>query len=205
MEARLIIMSQATDHDMGNREEEAARHLTKKTTSTSFTSSSAGYLSPTRVSNESKKRNQVSSPATHYAIRNHGPPTPGDNNETTLQFFAPGGDAEKTIADATALSWQLASHKKTPSKVIKVNDNKENDDDDDIDGNPGDFMGDESDASPELRQDATSQSPMACQQLQISIASPQSVCLLSGLPALLRSSATPPQAWMELLRWTPIF
>jgi hypothetical protein len=75
MEARLIIMSQATENYMGNHKEEAAHHSTKKMTSaTSFVSSSAGYLSPTRISSGSKKRNPVSSSATHYAIRNCHPP-----------------------------------------------------------------------------------------------------------------------------------
>jgi hypothetical protein len=89
---------------------------------------------------------------------------------------------------------------------MEVDDDKEDDDDDDIDVHPGYFMGDESNAGLELRQDATTQSLMACHQLQISITPPpQSVCLPSGLPALLQSSATPPQAWMELLRWSLIF
>ncbi len=187
MEARLIIMSQATDHDMGNCKEEAARRLTKKMTSaTSLASSSAGYLSPTRVSSESKKRNQESSPATRYAIRNRRPPTPGDDNETTLQFFAPGGNNGKTLADATALSWQLASHRKTPSKVIEVKDNEEDDDNDDIDGHPGEFMGDDSNAGPELGHNTTSQLLMAHHQPQISIASPP-----KHLPALRPSSFAP--------------
>jgi hypothetical protein len=162
MEARLIIMSQATDHDMGNSKEEAARRSTKKTTSaTSFASSSAGYLSPMRVSSESKRRNQVSPPNTHNAIGNCRLPTPGDNNETTLQLFAPSDDAEKTLADTTALSWQLASNRKTPSEVIEVNGNKEDDNNDDIDSHLEDFMVDESNASQNL--DTTQ--PVSCQWL----------------------------------------
>ena len=75
MEARLIIMSQATENYMGDRKEEAAHHSTKKMRSaTSFVSSSVGYLSPMRISSESKKRNPVFSSATHYAIRNRHPP-----------------------------------------------------------------------------------------------------------------------------------
>jgi hypothetical protein len=69
---------------------------------------------------------------------------------------------------------------------MEVDDNKEDDDNDDIDGHPGDFMGDESNASPELGHNATSQLPMACHQLQISIASPP-----KHSPALWPSSFAP--------------
>ena len=107
MEARLISMSQAiTDHDMGDCEEEVSAHQsTKKTTAaTSSATSSSLYSSPTRVIKGSKKRNQVSSPTTHYATGNHCPSTLCDKAESTLAFFAPGGEAEKTLADATGLS-----------------------------------------------------------------------------------------------------
>ncbi len=81
----------------------------------------------------------------------------------------------------------LASHRKTPSEVIKVID-KEDDgnNDDEIDGHPEDFMGNNSNTSPEFGHDATGQLPMAHTQPNISTASPP-----KRAPALCPSSFAP--------------
>ena len=121
MEAHLISMSQAiTYHDMGNCKEEVAAHcLTKKmTAATSFATTSLLYSSPKRVSKGSKKRNQVSSPATQYATGNCRPDTPVNKAESTLTFFEPEGEAGKILDEVTEFAQCLASHRKTPSKVM---------------------------------------------------------------------------------------
>jgi hypothetical protein len=108
MEARLISMSQAisTNHDMGDREEEvSACRLTKKMTSVASSATSALlYSSLRRVSKGSKKQNQVSSPAAHYATGHHRPNTPDVEAETALAFFEPGGEAERTLAEVTEVA-----------------------------------------------------------------------------------------------------
>jgi hypothetical protein len=108
METRLISMSQAisTNHDMGDHEEEvSACRSTKKTTSVASSATLALlYSSPRRVSKGSKKRNQVSSPAAHYATGHHRPDTPDVEAETALAFFELGGEAERTLAEVTEVA-----------------------------------------------------------------------------------------------------
>jgi hypothetical protein len=190
MEAHLISMSQAiTDHDMGDHEEEMAAHcLTKKTTAaTSSATSSLLYSSPKRVSKGSKKQNQVSSPATHYATDNCRPDTPVNKAESTLAFFEPGGEAGKIFDEVTEFAQCLASHRKTPSEVIKVVNNKDDGNNhNEIDGHPEDFMGDDSYTCLELGHDTTGQLSMAHTQPNILIASPP-----KHAPALCPSSFAP--------------
>jgi hypothetical protein len=175
------------DHDMDNRKEETAiRQSSKKTTGkSSFSIPSAGYSSPTRISRSSNKPTQASSPAAHYAMSSQRPSTPSKKTKT-LQFFAPGGNAEKTLAAAVALSQRLASHKTTPSKVIKIIDDRV--DDNDVDGHPGNFLGGKADNRPKLGDDATGKSPMAPGQPSVDINSPPKqspvLCPSSFVPAL---------------------
>jgi hypothetical protein len=174
MEARLLSLSNPSpteDHDMDDREEETAicQSFKKTTGNSSFSIPSAGYSSPTRISRSSNKQTQVSSPATHYAMSSQRPFTPSKETKT-LQFFLPGGNAERRLAAAVALSQRLASHKTPPSKVIKIiNDGV---DDNDVDRHPGDFFGGKMDNGPKLGDDATGQSPMAPGQPPVDINPP---------------------------------
>jgi hypothetical protein len=108
MEAHLISLSQvvSTNHDMGDREEEVfACRLTKKMTSFASSATLALlYSSPRKVSKGSKKQNQVSSPAAHYATGNCRPDTPDVKAETALAFFELGGEAERTLAEVTEVA-----------------------------------------------------------------------------------------------------
>jgi hypothetical protein len=200
MEAWLISLSNSIteDLDMGDCEEEDAirRSTKKKAGTTSSVTPSAGYSSPTRVSSGSKKQNQVSSHATHYATGSCRSSTPC-NNADTLQFFAPSGNSEKALAEAVTLSQRLASCTPTPSapENIEIIENKENDDK--VDGHPGNFLGGKSDGKPKLGHTMRPASHLWHSRGQPLLSlPPPSNCLLSILPALLLSSSTPSQAWM---------
>ncbi len=84
------------------------------------------------------------------------PPTPPN---VALQFFTPGGESEEIVEEAEAISQLLALLTNTPAtETIDLVD----DDDDDIDGHPQDFMAtQDSETGPELGHNATGHSPPA--------------------------------------------
>ncbi len=188
MEACLMTLTQSThppviDHDMGDREEEGATSQSSKCITVNIGKSmnatnapeSATYSSPVCVNNM-KKQTQISSPSKHYAT-SVCPLTPGDNSETLLTYFGPGGGADMTLAEATNLTACLSSHTSAKEdEVIDVDmeynmendgevnkeDKEEDDKEDDsaIDGNPGDFMPDGA-SGDKLSHDLVGMSPMA--------------------------------------------
>ncbi len=148
MEARLLALSQpAMDQGMEDCKELAALQCHSKKTSLSLTaaSTSAAYSLPKRINSSSNKHSQVSSPASHYAMDSCRPPTPPN---AALQFFAPSGESEEIVEEAEAISRCLALLTNTPAaKTINLVD----DNDDDIDGHPQDFMAtQDSKTGPEL-------------------------------------------------------
>jgi hypothetical protein len=203
MEARLLALSQpAMDQGMEDCEESAAlQHHSKKTSlSSTDASTSAAYSSPTRISSSSNKCSQVSSPASYYAMDSRRPPT---SPNVALQFFAPGRESEEIVEEAEAISRRLALLTNTPAaETIDLVD----DDDDDIDGHPQDFMAtQDSDTGPKLGHDATGHSPPALVNPALVVRSPPHDPPPYAPPALLLLSLTPYQTWMAPLTWTPIF
>ncbi len=72
------------------------------------------------------------SPAAHYA----GRPSRDDDSTSVTEFFKPGGEAEETLVQATALSNRLAVQNIPQGEVVGVNDTNN----DNIDGVARDFL-----------------------------------------------------------------
>jgi hypothetical protein len=146
MEARLMVLTQDfTNHDMGDLEEETAIHHSSKKISinhgaalpSSNAASSHVYASPTRINRSSNKWTQVSSPAAHYTTMGRHSLSPANESATQLtQFFEPCGSAQQALAKAETISICLSIGKGMPYPPP----NRREDNNDDIDGNPGDFL-----------------------------------------------------------------
>jgi hypothetical protein len=120
MEARLLVLTQSlTDQDMGDRKMEAtacrsSKKITTNQGSALFTSAATllfQYTSPTRISRDSDKRSQLSSPVAHYSTANHGSPSPIEDSSALTAFLEPGGGAELILTQAETISTPLLSHK----------------------------------------------------------------------------------------------
>jgi hypothetical protein len=75
---------------------------------------------------------QVLSPVAHYTSR----PSSDDNSTSVTESYEPGGEAEETLAQATALSNWLAAQKPPQGEAVGVNDTN----DIDIHGVARDFL-----------------------------------------------------------------
>ncbi len=142
----MVLTQGITNHDMDYCEEESAiRHSSKKisnnhgVTQPSYgAASSHACTSPVRINGSSNKRNQISSPAAHYTALGRRNLSPA--NESAIQlaaFFGPGGGAQQALTAAEAASTQLSSYTQLPESITANKD----DNDDYIDGFPGDFLG----------------------------------------------------------------
>ncbi len=128
------------------------------------------------------------------------PPTPPN---AALQFFTPGRESEEIVEEAEAISQRLALLTNTlAAETINLVD----DNDDDIDGHPQDFMAtQDSETGPKLGHDATGHSPPALINPAPVVRSPPHNPLPYAPPALLLLSLTPYQTWMAQSTLTPIF
>jgi hypothetical protein len=125
-----VIMHNSLDGAMGDCEEEmATRRAAKRKSSGQDGRASAresqgpNYSSPARQSRLTNKRNQVSSPAAHYASgAQHSPGT------ALVVYFEPGGEADKELEDtfrqadsvirtssALAVDNETSAHVQTPA------------------------------------------------------------------------------------------
>ena len=171
METRLLVLTQGfMNHDLGdaNDAEAAPRHSSKKATTghnepqpSSVTNSLYAYKFLARISTTSNKRAQLSSPAAHYAAHSSRRPTsPADDESGSrlTEFFEPGGGAQQAVDNAKSFSSHYSSYLRGP----EMPDTRMDDDDDDIDGDPGDFIGFKDDIKElELGNDANGTSPLA--------------------------------------------
>ena len=111
-EARLSILASASsfDEEMEDCEEEFRPHRAAKKTNydgrtSSNQTSESQYLSPARKSSTSHKRNQVSSPSTHYALQ------PIQSPGTTIAtYFEKGGEAEQDLQATISRADSITRH-----------------------------------------------------------------------------------------------
>jgi hypothetical protein len=128
MDAQILVLTQGrTNYKMGNHEEETAtRHVSKKITGVNcgvVQASSAGgdYTSPARNSKNSNKRNQILSPAAHYATGGCCPTSPVEDSTAPIQYFKPGGGLEQVLSKTNCLANCVSSHRKDDIDYSLIN------------------------------------------------------------------------------------
>ncbi len=190
----MVLTQGITNHDMDYCEEESAIcHSSKKisnnhgATQPSYgAASSHAYTSPVRINGSSNKRNQISFPAAHYTALGRRNLSPADESATQLAaFFGPGSGAQQALTAAEAASTQLSSYTQLLESITANKD----DNDDYIDGFPGDFLGsDDEDGEVEFGKDTHGTSPMATKLL----AAGAPLCL-DPSPPVLGTPTSPPK------------
>ncbi len=122
----MILTQDFTNHDMDNREMGTSIcHSSKRisinngsTQSSSAATTSLKYTSPARVSKNSNKQTQLSSPAAHYVNGGRQTASPDEDSMALTLYFESGGEATQTLADAIAISHHL--HKVDTTDYSKV-------------------------------------------------------------------------------------